>query len=268
LKFETKSTLSIRYDEMRNEVSMFKTLKSLGALFNKHEKVFGIRVFGTREVNRHKFDHAANILREYLDNDVDGKADSQKIVKALKSEKAVLTIFSDEDQREKFLGKHERKFEKAGANIQTLWDTEIITTSDNTTQFDASLEEIFHLISDFGYSKVYPEEFGRKRDSLIGKIMNNSRGGYFKKVPSEYPEGAYFTYDDKTCDYECQVTEYFYWGMTSLLGAQEAAERFEQIQDEWRLNTPAKVAEEDPELFDLLTNKKYSLPSVLPDGLI
>jgi hypothetical protein len=28
------------------------------------------------------------------------------------------------------------------------------------------------------------------------------------------------------------------------------------------------VAEEDPELFDLLTNKKYSLPSVLPDGLI
>ena len=81
-----------------------------------------------------------------------------------------------------------------------------------------------------------------------------------------YPEEAYFTYNDKTCDYECQVTEYFYWGMTSLLGAQQSPERLEQIQDEWRLNTPAKVEEGDPELFSLLTNQKYSLPTTLPDG--
>ena len=32
-----------------------------------------------------------------------------------------------------------------------------------------------------------------------------------------------------------------------------------------RLNTPSKVAEGDPELFDLLTNEKFSLPE---DGLI
>ena len=41
--------------------------------------------------------------------------------------------------------------------------------------------------------------------------MNNARGGYFRKVPNDYPEDAYFTYDDKSCDYECQITEYFYW---------------------------------------------------------
>lgn len=247
---------------------MPKKLESLGKLFDRRKKVFGVNVFGTSEVDNYKFDHAVNILREYLDNDADGKADSKKIVKSLKREKAVLTIFSDEDQSEKFLDKHERKFDKAGANIQTLWDSEIITSKDNSTQFDASVEEVFHLISDYGYSEVYPEQFGRKRDSLIGNIMNNARGGYFKKVPSNYPKEAYFTYDDKTCDYECQVTEYFYWGMTSLLGAQQAPKRLEQIQDEWRLNTPAKVAEGDPELFDLLTNEKYGLPTVLPDGLV
>jgi len=247
---------------------MPKKLKSLGKLFGRQKKVFGVHVFGTSKVHKYKFNHAVNILREYLDNDGDGKADSKEIVKSLKREKAVLTIFSDEDQREKFLDRHERKFDKTGVNIQSLWDTEIITAKDNSTQFDASIEEVFHLISDFGYSEVYPEQFGRKKDSLIGSIMNNARGGYFQKVPSKYPKEAYFTYDDKSCDYECQITEYFYWGMTSLLGAQQAPERLEQIQDEWRLNTPAKVAEEDPELYKLLTNEKYSLPSVLPDGLV
>ena len=98
--------------------------------------------------------------------------------------------------------------------------------------------------------------------------MNNARGGYLRKVPNDYPEDAYFTYDDKSCDYECQITEYFYWGMTSVLGAQKSPERLSEIQGEWRLNTPSKVVEGDPDLFDLLTNEKFSLPTVLPDGLI
>ena len=68
---------------------MSKKLKSLGKLFDRREKVFGVHVFGASEVNDYKFDHAVNILREYLDNDGDGKADSKKLVKSLKREKAV-----------------------------------------------------------------------------------------------------------------------------------------------------------------------------------
>ena len=245
-----------------------KKLKSLGKLFDRRDKVFGVNVFGTSEVNDYKFEHAVNILRDYLDNNGDGKADSKKLVKSLKREKAVLTIFSDEDQLEEFIDKHESKFEKVKANFQDLLDFEIVTTSDNSNRFDASLEEVFHLISDNGYSEVYPKQFGKKKDSVIGGLMNNARGGYFQKVPNKYPEEAYYTYDDKSCDYDCQITEYFYWGMTSILGGQKAPGRLEQIQDEWRLNTPAKVEERDPELFDLLTNEKFSLPTVLPDGLI
>ena len=247
---------------------MSKKLKSLGKLFDRREKVFGVHVFGDSEVKDYKFDHAVNILREYLDNDGDGKADSKKLVKSLKREKAVLTIFSDEDQLEEFIDKHERKFEKAKANFQDLLDFEIITASDKSNKFDASLEEVFHLISDYGYSEVYPKQFGKEKDSVISGLMNNARGGYFQKVPNKYPKEAYYTYDDKTCDYDCQITEYFYWGMTSILGGQNAPGRLEQIQDEWRLNTPAKVEERDPELFELLTNPKYSLPTVLPDGVI
>ena len=95
---------------------MSKKIKSLGKLFDRRRKVFGVHVFGTSEVKKYKFDHAANVLRDYLDSDGDGKADSKKLVKSLKREKAVLTVFSDDDQLENFLDKHERKFEKAKAN--------------------------------------------------------------------------------------------------------------------------------------------------------
>ena len=49
---------------------------------------------------------------------------------------------------------------------------------------------------------------------------------------------------------------------------QQAPGRLEQIQDEWRLNTPGKVAERDPALFELLTNGQFDLPTILPDGII
>ena len=246
---------------------MSKKIKTLGKLFDRRRKIFGVHVFGTSEVKDHKFDHAANVLSDYLDSDGDGKADSKKLVKSLKREKAVLTIFSDEDQLETFIDKHEGKFESANANFQDLLDFEIVTPSDGSNGFDASLEEVFHLISDYGYSEIYPKQFGKKKDSVIGGLMNDARGGYFKKVPNNYPKEAYFTYDDKSCDYECQITEYFYWGMTSILGAHQSPGRLEQIRDEWRLNTPAKVEERDPKLFDLLSNPKFGLPIILPDGL-
>ena len=247
---------------------MPKKLKSLKKIFDKSKSVFGVHVFGTEDVMDNKFDHAVNILRDYLDNDGDGKADSIKLVQSLKREKAAMTIFFDEDEINEYIEKYEKKIEKIGANLQDLFDFEIIIPSDNSGEFDASLEEVFHLISDYGYSKIYPEQFGAKKDSLIGQLMNNARGGYFKKVPKQYPDDAYYTYYDKSCNYKCQITEYFYWGMTSVLGGQQAAGRLEEIRDEWRLNTPAKVAEHDSGLFELLTNGQYMLPTVLPDGLI
>ena len=247
---------------------MSKKLKSLRKIFDKSKKVFGVYVFGTSDVDDSKFDHAVNVLRDYLDNDGDGKADSKKLNKSLKREKAAMTIFFDEDEINEYIEKYERRIEKIGANLQDLFDFEIVTAADTSGKFDASLEEVFHLISDYGYSKIYPEQFGPQKDSLIGKLMNNARGGYFKKVPKQYPDDAYYTYYDKSCNYECQITEYFYWGMTSVLGGQQAVGRLEEIQDEWRLNTPAKVAERDPELFDLLSNGQFDLPTALPDGLV
>jgi hypothetical protein len=125
---------------------------------------------------------------------------------------------------------------------------------------------VLHLITDAGYGKVYPGVFGREPGTAIAKAMDVARGGHFDSVPKKYPAGAWYTYYDRTCRYRCQMSEYFYWGLTSILGAQDYAGRLDEIDNEWRLNTAAKVKAQDPTLYKLLTDPKYKLPTTLPDG--
>ena len=60
------------------------------------------------------------------------------------------------------------------------------------------------------------------------------------------------------------ITEYFYWALTSILGAQE--DRCSDINNEWELCTKGLVQEKDPELYSLLTDPQYKLATILPDG--
>ena len=136
--------------------------------------------------------------------------------------------------------------------------------ANKTGRFDVSLEEVWHIISHAGYATAYPEAFGEGAGTALSNAMDLARGGRHNGVPSNYPEGAWYTYDDRTCDYECQSTEYFYWALTSLLGAQ--ANRLDEIGNEWRLNTAQKLQEGDPAIYQLLTDPTYALPTILPDG--
>ena len=247
---------------------MSKGFKIAKKLFAKSKRVFGVRLFATENVEEKRFLHAANIMREYLDNDGDGRADSKKLVRSLKKEKACLTLFENESELDSFLDKHEQKLEKTGLQFQDLLNDEIILSSDKSTRFDASLEEVFHLISDYGYSQINPKALGHTKDSIIGGLMTDARGGHFTKTPKNYPKNAYYTYDDKSCDYECQHSEFIYWAITSYLGGQNGPGRFEEIRHEWKLNTPNKIQASAPELYDFLSNPDLGLPTVLPDGII
>jgi len=106
--------------------------------------------------------------------------------------------------------------------------------------------------------------FGEDAGTSLTNAMDIARGGRFQSVPSPYPGGAWYTYDDQTCDYGCMATEYIYWAMTSVLGAQE--NRAGEIQQEWKLNTKAKVQQMDTAIYQLLTDPQYVFPIVLPDG--
>ena len=246
---------------------MTSNLKNLIKLFPQTKRVFGIRVLGTENVEQERFNHAVNVLKQYLDNNQNGKPDSKKLVRKLKRNNAAMTLFENEAELENFLESHEHQIDNAQLNFQDLYNDEIITASDNSTQFDATLEEVFHLICDYGYSQINPKTFGYSKDSIIGQLMTEARGGHFRKTPNKYPKTAYYTYEDKHCDYECQITEYLYWGVTSMLGGQDSPGRYNEIKEEWRLNTPEKINARAPELYELLSDPKNGLPTILPDGI-
>ena len=220
---------------------------------NRKVMVFGIPIYAFYNVEDSKLLHAANIMAQYLDNDENGTVDNSLLLSTLLNNEAALFIWKTESQ--------------ITLNAQDLGADESIPlwhTNGQIGQFDAALEEVWHVITYSGYSDAYPEIFGENPGTSLTNAMDIARGGNFTSIPQNYPNGAWYTYDDQTCDYRCMATEYFYWGMTSILGAQE--NRLNEISQEWDLNTRSLVENTDTAIYSLLNNPVYNFPTVLPDG--
>ena len=152
-------------------------------------------------------------------------------------------------------------------NGQSLFNEEINPEgSTSETGFDATLEEVLHLISDYGYEPTYPSIFGRNTGTEIANAMDLARGGQHLSIPTTYPTGAWYHYTDSTCNYSCQITEYIYWGLTTYLGAQDYPGRAEEISNEWEITTSENLQTRDTTLYAILTNTAYNLPKILPTG--
>ena len=220
---------------------------------NRKVMVFGIPIYAFYNVEDSKLLHAANIMAQYLDNDENGTVDNSLLLSTLLNNEAALFMWKTESQ--------------ITLNAQDLGADESIPlwhTNGQIGQFDAALEEVWHVITYSGYSDAYPEIFGENPGTSLTNAMDIARGGNFTSIPQNYPNGAWYTYDDQTCDYRCMATEYFYWGMTSILGAQE--NRLNEISQEWDLNTRSLVENTDTAIYSLLNNPVYNFPKVLPDG--
>ncbi|MBF0187443.1 MAG: hypothetical protein HQL50_05915 [Magnetococcales bacterium] len=230
--------------------------------------IFGITVCSHRSMPRTLVKHVAVITAEYLDNDENGKADNPAVVNALSRNRATLLILPDEEHLEHLEEHMERLAERTGREpqMQPVLLDDIHPGGAARGEFDATLEEVLHLITQAGYAYAYPTLFGERPGTAIAKAMDRARGGYFATVPSRYPRNAWYSYDDRTCEYNCMISEYFYWALTSLLNGQNFPGRQEEIAHEWRANTPEKLRRIDPDVTRLLTNPRYALPSRLPDG--
>ena len=220
--------------------------------------VFGVPIYAVPAVSDAKLLHAANVMAQYLDNDEDGSVDNQLVLDTMLAAKAYMVMWKTEAD----LGEPVQGWEG-----QDLGDGETVpgfVAGGLVGQFDAALEEVLHLITHVGYAGAYPSVFGEAAGSGLANAMDTARGGYFETIPPMYPAGAWYTYDDATCDYACMATEYHYWALTSLLGAQ--ANRLDAISNEWTLNTAQKVEQTDTAVHALLTNATYRFPTTLPDG--
>ncbi len=240
----------------------------LGRVFAKQITVFGINVLATKDTPDEKMQHAANVMAQYLDNDGDGEPDNPRVIQAMKKNKATLVMFATERDARGII----EEIEKNGSDLlnsmalQDLYGEETHPGGASRGVFDGAYEEVLHLITSAGYASAYPKVFGENPGTKLSDAMDKARGGRFMEIPEEYPERAWYSYYDDTCGYRCQASEYIYWGLTSLLGAQDYPGRADEIADEWRLNTPKKFKKGDQMLYTLLTDKQYNLPTRLPDG--
>ena len=223
--------------------------------FIKELDVFGIKILGLKNTPDTKMQNAKSILEQWLDNDNDKKPDNILVVNQLVENNCSMTM-----------GKSIRK-------IDNILDKKLIKEGVSETQVNrmfalasnepeiAYLEEILHMITSCGYAKVYPKVFGEEKGTKIALAMDKARGGFFDKVPKSYPKDAWYTYDDKYCDYSCMITEYFYWSLTSYLEIQK--NRFDEISEEWKFNTKEKM-KKDLLMIDLLNNEKFKIPKIAP----
>jgi hypothetical protein len=256
---------------------------SFEAYFGKRVDVFGVPVHATANAPDAKILHAAGVLAQYLDNNADGSPDDPFLVRTLLEKDGRLFMAVDRDELDEIFDLIELRH--PGSLAKTAWwiDPDGITPADSIWQdlqaeetvlpggddgeFDGALEEVLHLITHVGLASAYPEVFAEAPGSRIAMAMDTARGGQFLGVPEQYPEDALYTYYDETCVYQCQITEYLYWALTSLMGGQDGPGRLDEIGEEWRLNTPEKLAAGDPEVYALLTDPGFNMPTVLPDGV-
>ncbi len=140
---------------------------------NRKIEVFGIPIYAASGVEGARLVHAANIMAQYLDNDENGIVDNQQVLDKMLAAKAFLFMWKTESDLENFNPPD-------GMEGQDLGNDETIPewhTNGKQGQFDASLEEVWHLITHTGYSTLYPDIFGESVGSSLANAMDVARGG-------------------------------------------------------------------------------------------
>jgi len=226
---------------------------------NRKVNVFGIDIYAVPEVNDSKLLHAANVLAQYLDNNEDGNVDNTIVHNMMIENKAFIIMWKNDNDLD-----IDPPNDRIGQDLGDDETNPNFVINNKQGQFDASLEEIWHIISHSGYAYAYPEVFGENPGTSLSNAMDIARGGFFIEIPDSYPSNAWYSYYDYTCEYDCMATEYIYWAITSILGAQE--NRLDEIGDEWILNTAELVETTDTAIYSLLTADEYNFPTELPDG--
>ena len=125
--------------------------------------------------------HAAAVMTGILDFDEDGAPDNAAVVGELAVQQAASVVVSSERQARRFARRSRRE------NFTIVFDDEMVRRG---TDFDPTLEEALHLVTQFGYAETYPDDFGEYAGSRIADLMDMARGGRFAGVPHRYPANA------------------------------------------------------------------------------
>ena len=214
--------------------------------FTKKVLVFEVPIYATNTTGDDKLMHAASVLAQYIDNDEDGKPDNPKILEAMLEAKGAIVMTKTQ-------GEGRRVPRGSRPRGQGLYDEETRPNAKAEGVFDTALEEILHMVSDHGWGGAYPSVFGRVPGTDIANSMDLARGGQFQEIPDEYPAGAWYSYDDETCDYDCMTSEYIYWAFTSFIGAQDIPGRVDGRGDIFISDPTGRMRSTSPRIAYMTT---------------
>ena len=230
--------------------------------FDKYIRVLNcLDIYAEFTVSDDLVNHAAAVAAELLDNDNDGMVDDPAVAQALIDAGAMIPIF------EKTGSKASKTFIKASEEADDNTYTAVLyadkmnswyTGSALSKNSDTTVKAILTTISKIGLRSAHPELF----DTHLPKAMDIARGGFFKKAPKKYPSYAWFTNNDKKCDYDCMLIEYLSWGILSNMGT--LATGCKDVEEEWSACTTTDFRQRDVGLYGVLVF--YGLPRWAPNG--
>tara|TARA_B100000676_G_C17907377_1_gene748039 strand:+ start:75 stop:1079 length:1005 start_codon:yes stop_codon:yes gene_type:complete len=233
--------------------------------FTKYINVLDcFEVYAEENISDDKVLHAAAIAAELLDNNEDGIVDDQLLKEELANRKALIPILRNEwsDAADDFFD----NYNGDGASA-VLFNFEIDPNNTGHWGDDATVEEVIHVINDIGHVSIYPDWFNlNPNSSYMSDAMDIARGGQFINHPDEYPEEAWYHYDDWTCDYQCMAIEYLYWCIVTDMGILDDIQTCNGIANEWELCTPELFEETDILMHALVNDSDLKLPQNAPDG--
>jgi hypothetical protein len=221
--------------------------------------------------------HVANQYAQWMDWQGTGQPNNPKVWAQLKHYNATMVMFktADNSAMDKFFDKYPYE-EVLDKSLFHPHDVECDETPANPDDgFDNAYCEVVQQIFNMGYRAVFPEVFMDKKGSVVANAMDKLIGdcGHAYDHTFKYPHctGKYH-YDDKTCEYDCLLSEYEYWALTTLLGGQDGKlvppkNRCDDISDEWEQCTKELLKQHDPNIVSILTDPKYNLPTKLPVGV-
>jgi len=233
--------------------------------FSKYVRVLDcIDIYAESSVSDEKVLHVAAIAAELLDNNEDGAVDDSDLFNQLQSNEALMPVFSYDGSP--CMNSFENNYNGEGVSA-ALWRNEIDPSQPGHWGDDATVEEVLHTINHVGHVSIYPSTFNLSpNSSMLTEAMDIARGGQFLNVPNNYPDEAWYHYDDWTCDYECMAIEYLYWAIVSYLGILNDNQTCNGIDNEWELCTPELFESTDTIMYSILSDTDYKLPQSAPDG--
>ena len=278
-----KSTVKVVGNVGDTAANMITTAVAKSANYSKGLTIFGINILATSEVPDEKLLHAANITAELIDNNEDGTPDNTCVTAILSKLGGYVSMYNKAEGNSVEI--HQDHLDEAGAGGSDLGAYETLNNYADGKSHDASIEEIFHLITQRGYSRVYPKVFGESNTSTssLAKAMDTARGGEQRCAKEECnwnynntscpiwsdlvdSGDAWYFYADPTADYAKMMTEYIYWSVSSNFGMHDSSAGRKKAKTEWCPNTKEILKAQDPAVYNLIKDPKYAFPTVLPNA--